>query len=145
MVTVNTGTDKIDPANVSVNLHFFLCGIKEWFHHNMEEDISLYYGHGMDQIIYELYPYAEILERCWHKLSKKIDSHSVLCYEICEDLAARLYVELLGNFDDNALIVQPGLKDWGTLTERLIILWNKNQLDYSNPLLSQITNSDYYH
>ena len=145
MVTVNTGTDKIDPANVSVNLYFFLCGIEEWFHHNMEKDISLYYGHGIDQIIYKLYPYAEILEQCWQKLSKKIDGHYVFCYEICKDLAARLYVELLGNFNDNALIVQPDLKEWKRLTERLVNGWNKDRFDFSNPLLSQITNSDYYH
>lgn len=135
----------IDQANVSVNLHFFACGIEDWFHHNMDEAMSFYYGHGMDEIIYELYPYAEILERYWHNLSKKIDSNGVFCYEICEDLAARLYVELLGDFDDNALVIQPDLKEWETLTKQLIIQWSKNQLNYSDPILSQITDNDYYH
>lgn len=144
MVAVNTDTDSIDLANVSVNLHFFSCGIEDWFHHNMEEAMSFYYGHGMDQIIYELYPYAEVLEQCWHKLSKKKDSDGVFCYEICENLGARLYIELLGDFDDS-LIIQPDLKQWKSLSEKLIEKWCNRQIVYSDPLYFQLIESESVH
>lgn len=133
-----------DPANVSVNLHFFACGIEEWFHHNMQEAMSFYYGHGMDQIIYGLYQYAEILERCWNNISRKKDAAGVFCYEICEDLAARLYIELLGSFDDS-LIIQPDLKQWELLSTKLINKWCNHQILYSDPLYFQLVDSENVH
>ena len=68
----------------------------------------------------------------------------MFCYEICENLGARLYIELLGDFDDS-LIIQPDLKQWKSLSEKLIEKWCNRQIVYSDPLYFQLVESESVH
>ena len=131
-----------DYNEIATALYYLAEAVIDHFNkHSKDASIGDWFCIGQDEFVYNLYPYAEIIEDVYNELSKESDGEcpGVWHYEVSNELAPRVFIEMsCPNMDGDAS--WPDLKDFETFLTAAIKSWMTEREGFSiyQPILPQL-------
>ncbi len=132
--------DKLDQAQVAISFHYLAESLLSYFSKLDEGNgsISTLFEMGEDQYLSELYPYAEAIESAWENRGQDRESPGVFVYEISDDLAPKLFIEMIDG-GEGCCDPHPSVKQWKNNIQTVVNMWCEGIIDSTAPLLPQIS------
>lgn len=126
---------ELSKSQVAVSFYYLANNLILYF--NGKSSISGLFGEGQDAYLDELYPYAEAIEEAWETECKDVDPPGVWHYEVADDLAPKLFIEMIqcntGDMDP-----RPDLDSWKKNIKKTVRLWANNEIIFGDPILPQL-------
>lgn len=129
---------EVSKSQAAVTLHYLANNLIPYF--NEKGSVSDLFGEGEDGYLDELYPFAEAVEEAWHIECLDSDAPGVWHYEVADDLAPKLFIEMIqcntGDMDP-----RPDLNEWRANIKKVISLWVNEKIKFQQPILPQLNTS----